>query len=84
MKVVGGVRNQMRETDPIQDAFSRFEDTDSHGSPDRKNTIGTPKFGWGISFGGRCDRFCGEEWHVARFGQPFQWATHEYSGGNTN
>ena len=33
--VVRGVRNQMREANPIQDAFRRFEDTDPHGLKER-------------------------------------------------
>ena len=34
LKVVGGLRHQMREANPIQDAFRRCEDTDLHGLKD--------------------------------------------------
>ena len=40
--VVGRVRNQMRKTDPVQDAFGRFKNTEPHGVQSRNTAINTP------------------------------------------
>src|SRR5215475_1935606 len=50
VKVVDGAGHEMRETDPIHNAFAGFEDTDAHSLLAGRNAIGTPEIWMGLKF----------------------------------
>jgi hypothetical protein len=68
----------MRETDPIHDAFRRFEDTDPHGVRDRNNAINNP-ITTGLSCGGGNGRPYRAGSRDARCDRLFLWAIRGYS-----